>query len=185
MASVPDPYLTSEQYLSLERQAESKSEYFDGRVYAMAGASERHNLIVANLIATIRPQLRGTACRIYPSDLKVRVGTRYFYPDASVICGPTQFDGDGKDVVLNPTVLFEVLSESTMAFDRGPKFLTYQQIPSLEDYVLVSQDEPLVEHFQRYQQDRWIYAQASGREAVLELPSIRGQLRLDELYADI
>src|SRR5882672_4285053 len=130
MASVPNYYLTAEEYLTLERNAEFKSEYLDGVVYALAGASPRHNLIVANIIISVGGQLKGRPCRVYPSDLRVRVSSakRFFYPDVSVVCGDDEFADDEQDIILNPTLLVEVSSETTAAYDRGKKFLSYQQI---------------------------------------------------------
>lgn len=124
MSSRPNYSFSPEEYLTLERNAEFKSEYVDGVMSAMAGGSERLNLIAANVIITIGSQLRDRPCRVYPSDLKVRVpnSRRFFYPDVSIVCGETQFADDEKDVVLNPVVVVEVLSESTAAFDRGKKF---------------------------------------------------------------
>src|SRR5919206_4091804 len=158
MSSLPSYYLSPEEYLAIERKAEYKSEYFDGVVYAMAGGSERHNLIAANIIIALGVQLRDRPCRVYPSDLKVRVpnSRKFFYPDVSVVCGETQFADEERDVVLNPIVVVEVLSESTAAFDRGKKFQSYQQIESLQEYLLVSQDEFVVEHFLR-QEGGWFY----------------------------
>ena len=182
MASLPQSHLTAEEYLARERVAERKSEYIDGVVVAMAGASERHNLIVANVIMTIGPALRGGPCRVYPSDLKVRVGSRFFYPDVSVICGDTIFADDEKDVVLNPTLIVEVLSETTRDYDRGPKFFSYQQIPSLQDYLLVHQDEVMVEHYRRHPPNAWLYTQTVGLGSTLELPSLGYRMALTDIY---
>src|SRR5260370_21656919 len=135
MASVPEHYLTPEEYLDLERRAETKSEYIDGAMYTMAGASERHNLIVANLIMSIGIQLKGRPCRVYPSDLKVKIpkSARFFYPDVSAVCGETRFADEHKDVILNPILLVEILSENTASFDKGKKFLSYPPIGSLNE----------------------------------------------------
>lgn len=186
MSSLPNCYLSAEEYLAIERQAEYKSEYVDGVMYAMAGGSERHNLIVANLIIAIGVQLRNRACRVYPSDLKVRVpnSKRFFYPDMSVVCGETKFADDGKDVILNPSVIVEVLSESTAAFDRSKKFLSYQQIDSLQEYLLVSQDEILIEHFVRQDNDAWIYTKAVGSEETIILPAIECNVALKDIYVN-
>lgn len=183
MASVPNYYLSPEEYLALERQAEFKSEYLDGVVYAMAGASPRHNLIVANLIITIGGQLKGRPCKIYPSDLRVRVpdSKRFFYPDVSVVCGHDEF-ADDEDALLNPTLIVEVSSESKAAFDRGKKFLSYQQISSLQEYLLVSQDEVLIEGYARQGNDSWHYTKVTGLEGVLKLPSIECELALKDIY---
>src|SRR5437763_4654499 len=120
MSSLPNYYLSAEEYLAIERKAEYKSEYVDGVMYAMAGSSERHNLIAGNIITDLNIQLRTIPCKVYPSDLKVRVpdSRKFFYPDVSVVCGETKFADDERDVILNPVLIVEVLSESTAAFDR-------------------------------------------------------------------
>jgi Uma2 family endonuclease len=184
MSSLPSYYLTPEEYLTLERKAEYKSEYVDGVMYAMAGGSERHNLIAANIIISIGVQLRNRPCRVYPSDLKVRVpnSKRFFYPDVSVVCDETRFADDEKDVILNPILIVEVLSESTAAYDRGKKFLSYQQIDSLQEYLLVSQDEVIVEHYVRQSNDTWIYTKAIGLEETIVLPSIECEAALRDIY---
>ena len=187
MASLPNYYLSPEEYLTLERQAEFKSEYIDGVIYAMAGGSERHNLIAANIIIAIGTQLRDRPCRVYPSDLKVRVpnSKRFFYPDVSVVCGEIQFADDERDVVLNPVVIVEVLSDSTAAFDRGKKFQSYQQIESLREYLLVSQDEYVVEHFLRQYDGRWLYTKAGGPDEAIALPAVGCRLALGDVYSKV
>jgi len=184
MASVPNYYLTPEEYLALERKAEFKSEYMDGVVYAFAGGSPRHNLIVANIIATLVTQLKGRPCRAYPSDLKVRTpnSKSFFYPDVSVVCGDDEVADDEQDVILNPTLIVEVSSESTAAFDRGKKFLSYQQIPSMQEYLLVSQDELLIEGYAGQGNDTWLYTKVSGSDGSLTLPSIECTLSLKDVY---
>jgi Uma2 family endonuclease len=184
MASVPNYYLTPEEYLALERNAEFKSEYMDGVVYALAGASTRHNLIAANIIITLGIQLKGRDCRVYPSDLKVRVpnSKQFFYPDVSVVCGDDEFADGEQDVILNPALIVEISSESTAAFDRGKKFLSYQQISSLQEYLLVSQDEILVEGYARQGNNTWLYTKVTALEGVLILPSIECELALKDVY---
>ena len=183
MSSLPSYYLSPEEYLTIERSAEFKSEYFEGVAYAMAGGSERHNLITGNLVTELNVRLRAAPCRVYPSDMKVRVpnSKRFFYPDVSVICGETQFADEKRDVILNPVLIAEVLSESTEAFDRGKKFLSYQQIESLREYLLVAQDEFVVEHYLR-QEEGWFYTKASGLEATLVLPALNCQVALSDIY---
>src|SRR5436190_17376061 len=135
MTSLPIYRLSPEEYLRLERAAESKSEYDDGVIYAMAGAGERHNLIVAGLVRSLGNRLPAR-CRVYPSDMKVRIldPIRFYYPDVSVVCDTPRFADDARDVLLNPLVVIEVLSDRTAAFDRGRKFLSYQTIDSLQEY---------------------------------------------------
>jgi Uma2 family endonuclease len=184
MASVPKYDLSPEEYLALERKAEFKSEYMDGVVYAFAGASKRHNLIVANTIIALGGQLKGRPCNVYPSDLKVRVPDfkRFFYPDVSIVCGDDEFVDDERDVLLNPTLIVEVTSDTTAAFDRGKKFLSYQQIGSLQEYLLISQDEVLVEGYKRQGNDRWLYTKVTGPEGRLTLSSIECELALKDVY---
>jgi len=187
MSSLPDYYLSPEEYLSLERRAEFKSEYVDGVMYAMAGSSVRHNLIAANVIITIGAQLRNRPCRVFPSDLKVRVpnSKRFFYPDVSIVCGEIQFADDERDVVLNPVVIVEVLSDSTAAFDRGKKFQSYQQIESLREYLLVSQDEFVVEHFLRQDDGHWLYTKAAGLDGAIPVPTVECRLALADVYSKV
>jgi Uma2 family endonuclease len=180
MASLPKAHLTPEEYLKFERQADAKSEYIDGVVLAMAGASERHNLIVVNLIVALRAPLKAKGCRVYPSDLKVKVGNRFFYPDVFAICGETSFADDAQDIVTNPSLIIEVLSESTSGYDHGTKFLAYQQIPSLQEYLLVHQDHCLVEQYRRHPPNAWLYTRTDGKESTLE--TLGSQLSLDDIY---
>jgi Uma2 family endonuclease len=184
MSSLPTYYLGPEEYLAIERKAEYKSEYVDGVMYAMAGGSERHNLISANTIISIGVQLRNRPCRVYPGNLKVRVpnSKRFFYPDVSVVCGEPRFADDERDVILNPVLIVEVLSESTAAYDRGKKFLSYQQIDSLQEYLLISQDEEIVEHYIRQSNDTWLYTKAIGLEETIILPSIECEITLRDIY---
>lgn len=185
MASLPLHYLTPDEYLVIERSAESKSEYIDGAMFAMAGGTERHNAIVANLIISIGIQLKGRDCRVYPSHLKVRVpsSTRFFYPDVSVVCGDPLFADDHKDVILNPVLIIEVSSESTAGFDRGRKFLSYQQIEPLKEFVIVQQDDILVERFVRQLGDDWLYKKAAGLDASVTFDSINCKVHLNDIYS--
>jgi Uma2 family endonuclease len=182
MSSVAQERLTPEEYLRRERVAETKSEYDDGFVYAMSGASPRHNLIGAGLIRALGNHLP-PRCRIYTSDMRVRIfkPRRYYYPDASVVCGEPQYAEDQRDVLVNPLIVFEILSESTAGLDRGRKFLGYQTIESLQEYVLLSQDEILIEHFRRDER-QWVYTVAQGIDATLPLPAAECQLSLREIY---
>jgi Uma2 family endonuclease len=184
MASVPNYYVTPEEYLALERKAEFKSEYLDGVIYALAGGTKRHSVVAVSIIISLGVQLRGRPCTVYNSDLKVTTPSlqRYFYPDVSVVCGETGVLDDQDDVILNPILLVEVLSDSTAAYDRGKKFLSYQQIGSLQEYVLVSQDEILVEGYARQGNDKWLYTKVTGLEGSLSLPSIECTLSLKDVY---
>jgi Uma2 family endonuclease len=187
MPAQPKAYLTPEQYLTLERTAAYKSEYLRGEVFAMAGASPTHVLIVSNIVASLHGQLRRRPCNVYSSDLRVQVQASglYTYPDVIVVCGPLQFDDDHQDTLLNPTLIVEVLSESTQDYDRGGKFAQYRKIPSFVEYVLVAQDECHVEHFVKQADGRWLLSETSRLEDTLTLPSIECTLSLSDIYEKV
>ncbi len=186
MATLQNARVTPEEYLERERKADYKSEYWNGEIVAMAGGSEQHSLITVNISGELRARLRDRPCRTYSSDLRVRTTrTRYFYPDVSVVCGEPEFADEDMDMLTNPGVLVEVLSPSTEDKDRGLKFVFYQQIPMLTDYVMVSQDEPHVEHYARQGSDRWLLTNLRGLDVVLRLPSIGCELPLSEVYARV
>jgi Uma2 family endonuclease len=177
---------TPAEYLRRERDSAVRHEYYHGEVFAMAGGSPDHSLIISNVNREVGTRLKGTPCRVYESSLRVRVlrPTSYTYPDVSVVCGVWQFDplDTNEQTVLNPTLIVEVLSPSTESWDRGGKFQNYRQMESLREYVLVSTDKPLVETFLRQTDGTWIYAAAAGREARAALQSLRIELPLAEVY---
>jgi Uma2 family endonuclease len=175
---------TSEQYLDLERHSEIRHEFLDGTVYAMAGESPTHSAICFNLGVAIGLQLRGTNCKGFSPNMKVRTGEAglYAYPDLAVACGETFFHDRHGDVLLNPVVIFEVLSRSTEAYDRGEKFERYKSIETLTDYVLVSQDRARIEHFSRQPGGSWELVEVSGLDASLHIASINCRLPLAEVY---
>jgi Uma2 family endonuclease len=177
------PY-TPEEYLALERQAQYKSEYYAGEIFAMAGASRWHNLIVANVIGELRSQLKGRPCTTYPSDMRVKISPTglYAYPDVTVVCGEAQFEDTQQDTLLNPTLIVEVLSETTEAYDRGSKFAHYRKLTSLQEYVLITQTKPHVEHYVRQPDNRWLLAEADSVHDTVHLPSIDCHLALSEVY---
>jgi Uma2 family endonuclease len=183
MGSYPkEKYYAEDEYLALEREAEYRSEYFAGRVYAMAGGSREHSAITVNVTVVIGSQLRGKPCQAFSNDMKVRAGRLYAYPDLSVVCGEPTFRDARRDVLLNPVVLFEVLSPSTEAFDRGKKLAQYQQIPSLKDYVMIAQDEPRIDHYERRSDNEWRVSIIVGMGANVHLDSIDCTLPLSEVY---
>src|SRR5690606_7579846 len=139
MTAVPKKRLTAEEYLEFERSSEIKHEFYNGRVFAMAGAKRRHNLIALNIGSEIRSNLKGKDCEAYPSDMRVLVAEfgLYTYPDVSVVCGKPEFQDDVLDTLLNPVLLIEILSDSTESYDRGRKFQHYRSIETLKEYVLV------------------------------------------------
>ena len=186
--ALPLPKLTPEQYLAIEREAEYKSEYFKGEMYAMAGGTANHSDLAGSLNAIFRNRLAGRNCKVFNSDMRVRTGADglYTYPDVSVVCGPRIFADDEGDVLVNPKLIVEVLSKSTQANDRGYKFQEYKKIASLEEYVLVSQSEPLIERYWRAPGGAWsAYAEARGLNAPLLLQSLGIEIPLAEIYRDI
>lgn len=186
MAAQVRSYITVEEYLHFERQAETKSEYCDGEVYAMAGASERDNTLVSNLIIELGVQLRRKPCRVYPSDLRVRVSpTRYYYPDVTVVCGEPELADEAMDILLNPTLIVEVASPSTAGFDEGVKFAHYRQVASLQEYVLVAQDKPRLVHYVRQADHSWRLTETSDVNATVPLPSIGCELAVADVYTKV
>jgi len=174
---------TAEEYLTLERSASCKSEFHDGQIYAMTGASRRHNLITVNIARELSVQLKKRPCEAYINDMRVKAAEArsYHYPDIVVVCGTPQFEDAHVDTLLNPTLLIEVLSPSTEAYDRGGKFAHYRKIPTLREYLLVTQDQPSIERYQR-QGDVWILSEAVGLDAAVSLESIDCVLSLSEVY---
>lgn len=185
MSTQPVPTLSPADYLVIERVAAYKSEFYRGEMFAMAGASREHNLIVGNLVGELRQKLRNGPCEVYPSDMRVKVDATgiYTYPDVVVVCDKPKFEDEQVDTLLNPTLLIEVLSESTESYDRGKKSGHYRQLPSLKEYLLVSQDEPHLEHFARQDDGHWLLAEATGVDASIPLPVLDTELALSEVYS--
>lgn len=187
MTALPKLRWTPETYLEHERTAAVKSEYFAGEVFAMAGASEAHNLIVTNLIASLRPQLRARGCKVYPSDMRLKVSATglYTYPDLTIVCGAARFDDKQHDILLNPTVLCEVLSPATEAYDRGKNFEHYRRLRSLVEYVLIAQDACRVEHYVRQPDDRWLLTELREAQDVINLSSVGCRVALADVYEQV
>ena len=187
MESIAAPaYLTSAEYLALERKATTKSEYLNGRVYAMVGASREHNLIAVNMASELHGQLRERPCETYINDMRVKVAPAglYTYPDVVVVCENPRFEDDDLDTLLNPTVLIEILSPSTEAYDRGEKFAYYRQLESLREYLLVAQNRVCVERYFR-QGAQWLLTEFSALDDEIDLVSISCQLSLRAIYAKV
>lgn len=184
MSLQPKPRLTPEDYLALERSADFKSEYFDGEIFAMTGASEPHNLIVINTIRELSAQLKKQPCKVYANDMRVKVDPTglYTYPDVVVVCGKAQLEDAHLDTLLNPTLIVEVLSDSTEAYDRGRKFEHYRKLESLAEYVLIAQHQPHVESYRRQPDHHWLLTECSGLDGALRLESIDCELALAEIY---
>lgn len=184
MSQPAKTYITPEEYLALERQAEYKSEYYDGEIFAMTGASRKHNLIALNIGAELRNQLKGRACEAYSSDMRVHVPATslYTYPDVAIVCGAAQFADEFVDTLLNPVLLVEVLSKSTARYDRTGKFSDYRSIPSFAEYLRVAQDEHRVEHYARQPDARWLLTEYRTLADVVQLDSIQCSQSLKEIY---
>jgi len=172
--------------LALDRAAEFRSEFLDGEIVAMSGGSARHSGLKVNLTIAVGTALRGTSCRVFDSDLRVRVSPRmYTYPDLAVVCGKAVFADQCEDILLNPTVIFEVLSPSTEYYDRGVKLRRYREIESLMDYVLVAQDQVNIEHYTRSGENTWTLRDYRRAEDVLMIASIGVSVPLAAIYERI
>ena len=182
MSALQQTYYTPEQYLEMDRKAELRSEYVNGEILAMAGASRVHNRITLNAGSMLTALLRGLPCEPFTNDLRVAVSpTRYAYPDVVVACGGPQFIDGQLDTLLNPTVIMEVLSPTTAGDDRSWKFAHYRRLETLSDYVMLSQFQPFIEHYTR-QETQWVLTEVAGLDVVLRLTSIGCDLPLTAIY---
>jgi Uma2 family endonuclease len=184
MSAVPQIYLTPADYLAFERQSDIKHEYFRGQIFALAGASQNHVTILMNTSYLLVGQLKGRSCRTYGADMRVKVSPTglYTYPDLVVVCGRPLFEDKELDTLLNPTVIVEILSKSTEAYDRGEKFAQYRTLDTLTNYLLISQEKPHIEHFARQADGGWLLTESGGMDAVMPIESIQCQLPLAEVY---
>jgi Uma2 family endonuclease len=189
MAAIPQTpkAMTEAEYLAFERASLLKHEYIGGEVFAMTGASEAHNLISVNLIASLKNQLRGRPCKVYPGDMRLKIEATglYTYPDISVVCGEARFADAALDTLVNPTLIIEILSPSAERYDRGRKFQDYRLLASLQEYVLIAQDSPRIERFVRQGDVRWELTDVSGPDASTALTSIGCTLTLAEVYEQV
>lgn len=184
MSAQPQPRLTPEQYLAAERSAELRHEYYNGQIYAMSGGSLQHFQIIGNITTELHVTLKKRPCLVGSSELRLRVspGGLYTYPDVVVICGEPKLADDRRDTLLNPTLIAEVLSPSTEAYDRGFKSVQYRTIESLEEYALISQSEPRVELFRRQPGGHWLFSEAVGLEAICRFESLDCAVSLADIY---
>ena len=185
MSALPKRFFTPAEYLALEVKAEHKSQYVAGEIYALAGAEPEHNKIVANVGGLLYVAFRGRNCDHFYSDmrLQIKAGELYTYPDLMALCGKPEFNASSRPKsLLNPQVVFEVLSPSTEGFDRGDKFARYRLLESLTDYVLVSSEQMRVEHYTRQPDNRWLLTALDQPGQVLKLPSLECELPLAEIY---
>lgn len=184
MSSQIKPYISPEEYLTIERQSEYRSEYLNGEIFAMTRASRKHNLVGGNIFGEIRQQLKGRQCEAYASEMRVKVTATglYTYPDVVVVCGEPKFEDKYFDTLLNPTVLVEVLSPSTERYDRIAKSSYYRTLDSLAEHLLVAQDEVRLEQYVKQPDGQWLLFESTSLDAIVELPSIGCSLALRDVY---
>ena len=187
MSTLPKHKYSAKEYLDLERASEHKSEFLNGEIFAMGGASARHALIVVNTSAEFRNLLRDRSCTVYTTDLRVRVSEEglYTYPDVIVVCGEPNFIDHTFDTLTNPVLIVEVLSPTTKNYDRGEKFEQYRKIEDLKEYLLVAQERPHVEHYIKQVYGTWILSETESRDSDVYLPSLDCNLSLAEVYAKV
>lgn len=175
------------EFINWERKSEVKHEYADGRIIAMAGASVAHNHIVSNIIGHIYPALSGKSCNIYPNDLRVYVKSResYFYPDATIICGDIEYSDEEKDTVINPVVIFEILSPSTEEYDTGKKLFFYMQIESLQQYITINSTSLFVRSGKRQPDGAWRFQELEQVDGKLLIEAVNFNLNLKDIYEGI
>jgi Uma2 family endonuclease len=180
-------HISPEEYLTGEREGDIRHEYFAGEVFAMAGASREHNQISTNIVRLLGNQLLEKPCSVFASDMKVKIQKKkkYSYPDIVIVCEKEEYEDEHNDVLLNPVVLIEILSDSTEAYDRGDKFSHYQEIPSFGEYILVSQYTLKMERFTRQPDKSWVYTIYQGTEDILSVETIDCDLPLAEVYRKV
>lgn len=175
-----------DDYFVVEADSSVKHEYFNGEIFAMAGAFVAHNHITGNVLTLLRTSLRGTTCNAFGSDLRISSPKGLFtYPDVSVICGPVELVPERPDTATNPVVLFEVLSDATREYDRGEKFELYKTIPTLREYFLIEQREVLAQHFTRGESDSWSETRYDSLHDAMRCSSVSAQLALSEVYRQV
>lgn len=186
MSALPKKLYSPEEYLALERVAEYKSQYYAGEIFAMAGGSPRHNVVILNVGAEFRAKLKGRNCTVFSSEQRLKVSATglYTYADASVVCGEPQFDDD--DLLLNPILLVEVLSDSTEGYDRGKKFEHYRRIPSFQEYLLIAQDRCKIDQYAKQPDGRWaLLSEVSDLQSSVKLQSLNVEISVAEIYYQI
>jgi Uma2 family endonuclease len=177
-------YVSPDEYLAMERAAEEKHEYYDGYVVAMSGARLKHNQVAANLYAKAGSWLENKECQIIPSEMRVATPNRdtYLYPDASIVCGEPLLEDDQFDTLLNPSVIFEILSRSTQKNDTGYKLLYYKNIPTLKEYIMIDSQKRLVQVVRRQADGAWRFEDITGANAKVTIETIQLTISFDELY---
>lgn len=184
MAAQPSPRITPEQYLEIERAADTRHDYFEGQMFAIAGGLPQHATIILNLGSEMRAGLKGRPCTVMPRDVRTRVSPEglYTYPDLVVVWGDMKFTDERRDTITNPVLVVEVLSKGTEAYDRGFKFAQYRTIETLQEYVLVWQAQARVEVFRRQANGQWLLSDFVGMDAVCQFESIDCRVAVAEIY---
>lgn len=187
MSALPKRYYTPEEYLALEDKAENKSQFVSGEIFAMAGAQPPHVIIQSNLIGELHRRFRGNGCTVFSSGMRVQIqrGELYTYPDVSTVCGRPDYSDSKPASLLNPQVIFEIISPTTEAFDRGDKFARYRRLESLTDYVLVASEQMRIEHYDRQDGGAWTLTESSQSSDRLRLRGAGCELLLSEIYDQI
>jgi Uma2 family endonuclease len=188
MASQPKRRYTLEEYLELERTSEEKYEFWNGEIFAMSAGSRNHDEVTGNVYGLLINQLHGKGCRVYTAGMQIKTSAAlpYRYSDGSVVCGPVEMEKyNGCDLLLNPTLIYEVLSPTTEAYDRGLKFTYYKSIPSFKEYLLIAQDRPYVTHFVKQSEKEWTQREYNDRSEIITLSSVDRSLPLNEIYRDV
>lgn len=180
-------YVSQEEYLQMERASDVKHEYYDGEVYAMAGASLQHNIVVKNINTRALPFLKGKSCDMFGSDLRIHnpENSLFTYPDLCIVCGTPEKSDSDNDSIVNPSVIIEVLSKSTKDYDRGSKFMLYRSISSLKEYILVDSTTISVEHFEKEPDGSWRLTEFRQLTDSFMISTIQLRLRLSDLYEDV
>jgi Uma2 family endonuclease len=180
-------FITPAQYLEMERASEVKSEYFHGYVQAMGGASLKHNIIASNIAVKVGQILEGKNCRMLQSEMRVGSPSSdsYMYPDALIVCGKPELEDDKFDTLKNPSVIFEIISPSTLLYDKGRKFFFYQRIPSLKEYIMIDSTEMLIQLGRKHPDESWRFEQISDPHGLLNITTIEFSLPLSEIYSGV
>ncbi|EFO81594.1 protein of unknown function DUF820 [Oscillochloris trichoides DG-6] len=187
MTAQPQPFMSEEEYRAFEMTSPHKHEYYQGEIFAMSGGSEAHNLLAGNAYAALHAQLRRRPCRVYNSDQRIKILATglHTYPDVTVVCGQPQFVEAARLTLTNPSVIIEVLSPSTERYDRGMKFRHYRAIPSLQDYILIAQDDYRIEHYTRQEHTIWHMHEAIGLSTQIVISSIECLLSVADVYEKV
>jgi Uma2 family endonuclease len=187
MSALPKQYTTAEEYLAIDRASDTNHEYINGEILSMTGGSFEHNRLALNIFRALDVPLDSQGCEMFINDVRVKITATgaYMYPDVIVVCGEQEAEDEWGDTLLNPIILIEVLSASTQSHDRRYKWAHYQRIPSLQEYLLVSQTEPFVEQYVRLPNNGWQYLTYTDMEGVIKLPSVGQELTMKALYRKI